>query len=138
MGPALNGHAQMVSEQKVNHSPTSKEEPPHVGEEGRDGVEPPAIQERTSPGVCCDIKDGYLRVCMYAKSHCATRGSIHKQGNQKKKKKKCESGMKKKCSLRGSNSRPSDYETDALPAALRKHLTKALFIVCFKRFIVSS
>ncbi|KAL5516322.1 hypothetical protein EMCRGX_G001615 [Ephydatia muelleri] len=49
MGPALNGHAQMVSEQKVNHSPTSKEEPPHVGEEGRDGVEPPAIQERTSP-----------------------------------------------------------------------------------------
>ena len=60
MGPALNGHAQVVSEQKVNHTPTANEEPPHVGEEGRDGVEPPAIQERTSPGVCCDINDGYF------------------------------------------------------------------------------
>ena len=31
--------------------------------------------------------------------------------------------LKIKCSWGGSNSRPSDYETDALPTELQKHIT---------------
>ena len=31
-------------------------------------------------------------------------------------------GKKRKCSWGGSNSRPSDYETDALPTELQKHI----------------
>ena len=39
---------------------------------------------------------------------------------QMRKWKKKEEKAKKKCPLWGSNSRPSDYETDALPTALRR------------------
>ena len=46
-----------------------------------------------------------------------------------KKKKKVEKEKKKNlCHLWGSNSRPSDYETDALPTAPRRHLVASAFI----------